>query len=102
MAGKRLTKSQFIGAIADKAELNKKQTSAVLDAMNEVIIAQLGKKGGEVVLPGMLKLSVAVKPAVSAHKGINPFTKEPMMYKAKPARKVVKARALKAFKDAVK
>ena len=103
MAGKRMSKSQFVGAIAEQAELSKKQVAAVLDAMNAVVVAELGKKGpGEVVLPGLLKLVVAVKPAVPAHKGINPFTKQEQMFKAKPARKIVKARALKGFKDSIK
>ena len=103
MPGKRMSKSQFVGTIAEQTELSKKQISAVLDAMNQVVIDELGKKGpGEVVLPGLLKLVVVVKKAVPAHKGINPFTKVEQMFKAKPARKVVKARALKGFKDAIK
>ena len=103
MPGKRMSKSQFVGAIAEKTEMSKKEVTAVLDAMNAVVIAELGKKGpGEVVLPGLLKLVVSVKPAVAAHKGINPFTKVEQMFKAKPARKVVKARALKGFKDSIK
>jgi nucleoid DNA-binding protein len=103
MPGKRMSKSQFVGTIAEETELSKKQITAVLDAMNQVVISELGKKGpGEVVLPGLLKLVVVNKPAVPAHKGINPFTKEPALFKAKPARKVVKARVLKGFKDAVK
>ena len=53
------------------------------------------------MLPGLLKLSVVTKPATSQHEGVNPFTKEPMTYKAKAARKVVKVRALKALSDAV-
>jgi nucleoid DNA-binding protein len=103
MASKRMTKSQFVGAIAEKADLSKKEVSAVLDAMNVVVVSELGKKGpGEVVLPGLLKLVVVTKPAVPAHKGINPFTKQEQMFKAKPARKAVKARALKGFKDSIK
>ena len=53
---------------------------------------ELGKKGpGQFVVPGLLKFKVARKPATKAKTGINPFTKEPMTYKAKPARNVVKA-----------
>ncbi len=104
-SAKRMTNSQFIAAIADKvekSELTKKQVSAVLDAMNMVVTQQLGKKGaGEVVVPGMLKLNVIVKPAVPEHEGINPFTKQPTIFKAKPARKVVKVRVLKGLKDAI-
>jgi nucleoid DNA-binding protein len=99
---KRLSKSQFVAAVAQKADVPKKQAATVLEAVNAVIIHELGKKGpGEVTVPGLLKLKVAVKPAVPAHEGIDPFTKEKRMFKAKPARRVVKARAVKAFKDAV-
>ena len=102
MAGKRMSKTQFVAAVAEKSGLSKKETNAALEAINKVVTRELGKKGpGEVVLPGLLKLSVVVKPATRAHEGLNPFTKEPMTYKAKPARKVVKARALKTLTDAV-
>ena len=53
-------------------------------------------------MPGLLKIMVIQKPATNAHKGINPFTKQEQMFKAKPARKVIKVRALKALKDMVK
>ena len=102
MASKRMSKGQFVNAVAEKSGLTKKQANAALDAINTVVTRELSKKGpGEVVLPGLLKLSVVNKPAVPQHEGINPFTKEPMTYKAKPARKVVKVRALKALTDAV-
>jgi nucleoid DNA-binding protein len=102
MAKSKLSKSQFVAAVADKAGVSKKEAGAALAAMNSVIINQLTKKGGgEVIVPGLLKLMVVVKPAVPARNGINPFTKEPQVFKAKPARKVVKARPVKALKDAV-
>ena len=44
---------------------------------------------------------VTKKPAAKARKGINPFTKEETTFKAKPARKVIKGRPVKAAKDAV-
>jgi len=102
MAGKRMSKTQFVAAVAEKSGLTKKETNAALEAITKVVTRELGKKGpGEVVLPGLIKLSVVVKPATPAHEGLNPFTKQPMTYKAKPARKVVKARALKTLTDAV-
>lgn len=102
MAKSKLSKSQFVAAVADKAGVSKKEAGAALAAMNDVIVNQLTKKGGgEVIVPGLLKLTVVVKPAVPARNGINPFTKEPQVFKAKPARKVVKARPVKALKDAV-
>jgi nucleoid DNA-binding protein len=102
MAGQKLTKSQFVAEIAERTGITKKQAGAVLDAMSEVITAQLGKKGpGEITIPGLLKLNVVDKPAVPERQGINPFTKEPTVFKAKPASRTVKARPVKALKDAV-
>jgi len=100
MAGKRMTKTELVGAIAKKSGLDKKQVNAALDGLNAVIYKEL-KSQGEVVIPGLLKLVTVKKPAVPAHEGVNPFTKEMQMFKAKPARKVVKARPAKALKDAV-
>ena len=100
MAEKRLTKSEFLVAIAEKSALSKKQAGTVMDAISAVITEQL-KASGEVTLPGLLKLTVSTKPATEARPGINPFTKEPTTIAAKPARKVVKARPVKALKDAV-
>ena len=102
MAKKRMSKAQFVTAVAEESGLTKKQANTALDAINAVVARELGKKGpGEVILPGLLKLSVVNKPATREHEGVNPFTKEPMTYKAKMARKVVKIRALKALTDAV-
>ncbi|MCL5998840.1 MAG: HU family DNA-binding protein [Chloroflexi bacterium] len=102
MAGQKLTKSQFVATIAEKSGLNKKQTTAALDAMSDLIAQQLGKDGpGEVTIPGLIKLNVVEKPAVPERPGVNPFTKEPTVFKAKPASRTVKARPVKALKDAV-
>jgi DNA-binding protein HU-beta len=102
MPSKRMSKSELVAAIAEKTDLNNKQVSATLEALSEVVMQQLGKKGpGEVTIPGLLKLNVVIKPATPEHEGINPFTKQPTVFKAKPERKVVKARPLKALKDAV-
>ncbi len=102
MPNKRMSKSQFVTAVAEKSGLNQKQASSMLDAINVLVVDQLGKRGpGEVLIPGLLKLNVVDKPATSQHQGVNPFTKEPMTYKAKAAHKVIKVRLLKALKDAV-
>lgn len=102
MPNKRMNKSQFVTAMAEKGGLNQKQASSALDAINAITVEQLSKRGpGEVLIPGLLKLNVVDKPATSQHEGVNPFTKEPMTYKAKPAHKVIKVRLLKALKDAV-
>ena len=52
-------------------------------------------------MPGLASFVVIKKPATKARKGINPFTKEPTIFKAKPARKIIKARPVKAAKEAV-
>jgi DNA-binding protein HU-beta len=100
MANKRMSKSELVEAIAKESGLEKKQVNAVLDGLNGVVYKEL-KSQHEVVIPGLLKLTAVTKPAVPAREGINPFTKEKTMFKAKPARKVIKPRALKALKDAL-
>jgi DNA-binding protein HU-beta len=98
----RLNKSQFVAALAEQSGLDKKQATAALDTINTIVAQQLGKQGpGEILIPGLLKLNVVDKPATPKHEGINPFTKEPMTFKAKAARQVIKVRPLKALKDAI-
>ena len=100
MAGKRMSKTELIEEIANQSGLEKKQVSAVLDSLNNVVYKEL-KAENEVTIPGLVKLTAVKKPAVPAREGINPFTKEKTMFKAKPARNVIKPRPLKALKDAV-
>ncbi len=97
---KHLSKTEFVEALANQSGLEKKQVSAVLDSLNDLIYKEL-KAEHEVVIPGLVKLVSVNKPAVPEHEGINPFTKEKTMFKAKPARKVIKPRPLKALKDAL-
>ena len=98
----KLTKTQIVGALADSTGLTKKQVSSVMDAMNNLIEGSIKKRGaGEFTIPGMMKITTVRKPAVKARKGINPFTGEETMFKAKPARNVVKIRLLKNLKDMV-
>lgn len=100
MAARRMSKSQFINTFAEKTGMNKKQATQTLDTLNALAVEQL-HSSGELVIPGLVKLAVAEKPATKERQGINPFTKQPMTFKAKPARKVVKARPVKALKDAL-
>jgi nucleoid DNA-binding protein len=96
------TKANLIATVADNTELSRKQVTDVFDALGAVIKKDLSKKGpGVVNVAGLLKLSVQRKPATKARKGINPFTGEDTVFKAKPARNVVKARPLKTLKDMV-
>ncbi len=102
MAGQKMSKSEFIEMFAKKSGMEKKQATVALDTLNSMVAEQLGPQGpGEITIPGLLKLNVVVKPATPERQGINPFTKQPTTFKAKPARKVVKVRPLKALKDAV-
>jgi len=96
----KLTKTQIVGALADNTGLTKKQVSAVMDAMNNLIEGSIKKRGaGEFTIPGMMKITTVRKPAVKARKGINPFTGEETMFKAKPATTAVKIRPLKRMKE---
>lgn len=103
MAGtKRLTKAQVVAELAELAETDKKAIVRVLDALQELIKKQLGPRGPkEFVIPGLLKLKAITKAATKEKQGTNPFTKQPMIYKAKPATKKIKATALKALKDLI-
>lgn len=96
----RQNKTQVLQQIADVTELSKKQVQAVLDELTNVIEGHIKKKGvGEFVLPGLLKITTVKKPATKARKGINPFTKEEVTFKAKPASTSVKVRPLKKLKE---
>ena len=96
----RLSKTELIAELANESGLEKKQVNAVLEALNNIVYKEL-KSDREVTIPGLLKLTSVRKPAVPEREGINPFTKEPTIFKAKPARTVIKPRPLKALKDAV-
>ncbi len=98
----KYSKTQILEAIANDTGLPRKQIAAVLDSLAGVIELHVKKKSaGEFVLPGLLKITAVAKPAVKARKGINPFTGEETMFKAKPATTVVKVRPLKKLKDMV-
>ncbi|MEQ8317996.1 MAG: HU family DNA-binding protein [Phycisphaerales bacterium] len=100
--GKPRTKSEIQALIAEHVGISKKEVAQVFDTMSTMIAADL-KKGsvGTFNVPGMMKVTVQRKPATKARKGINPFTGEPTVFKAKPARNVVKVRPLKGLKDMV-
>jgi DNA-binding protein HU-beta len=99
---KTLSKSGLIQAITDSAgeQLNRKQVKTVLESLITVGHREL-KKAGIFTLPGFAKFRVVKKPATKARQGINPFTKQPMTFAAKPASKSVRARPIKAIKDAL-
>ena len=96
----QMSKSQLIEKIATTTEVSKKEVKGVMEALVDVGHKEL-KKNGVFLVPGFAKFVVVKKPATKARKGTNPFTGEEMMFKAKPARKIVRARPVKAAKDAV-
>ena len=102
MAAKLMTKSELVQKIAEKhgEAITRKDVKGVIESLAEIGYREL-KKTGAFVVPGFAKFVVIKKPAVKARKGINPFTKEPTVFKARPARKIIKARPVKATKDAV-
>ena len=100
---KPATKSEILACIAEATQLSRKQVESVFDALSGLIKAAVGKDGpGVFVSPGLMKIMVVEKPATPERKGINPFTKQEQIFKAKPARKVIKVRPLKALKDMAK
>ena len=97
---KAFTKSEILTNIAEETALSRKQVSSVFDSLANQIKSAVSKKGpGVFAVPGLMKITIKNKPATKARKGINPFTGQETMFKAKPARKVVKIQALKALKD---
>jgi len=94
------TKSEILATISKDTELSRKQVGAVFDSLHAVIRKSL-RSHGLCTLPGLLKLKVVKKPATKAREGINPFTKEKVMFKAKPASKKVRALPLKNLKSFV-
>src|SRR3954465_11606872 len=96
----QMTKSQLIDKIAAESELPKKDVRGVLESLATIGYKEL-KKTGVFLVPGFAKFVVIKKPATKERQGTNPFTKEPMTFKAKPARKIIRARPVKAAKEAV-
>ncbi|MBL0926689.1 MAG: HU family DNA-binding protein [Phycisphaerales bacterium] len=101
-ASKARTKGEVYKTIAAHAGLHHRDVQGVLHVMGSMIAADLSKNGpGVFNVPGMMRVMVQRKPATKAREGVNPFTGEKMMFKAKPARNVVKVRPLKGLKDMV-
>ncbi len=96
------SKSDVFGTIGQHAGLHRRDVAAVFHALGSLIKADLSKQGAGVFkVPGMMRITVTRKPATKARMGINPFTKEEVMFKAKPARNVVRVRPLRGLKEMV-
>jgi nucleoid DNA-binding protein len=101
-AKKPMTKSEVLSSLSESSGLSKKEVAGLFDDLTKMISKSLKKSGpGVFTVPGLSKIKVVRKPATKARKGINPFTREETIFKAKPARNVVKIQPLKALKDMV-
>ncbi len=95
-----MTKTAMMAAISEETGLSKKEVAAVFESLGGLIEGHVKKGGaGTCTVPGLMKIKTVRKPAQRARKGINPFTGEETMFKAKPARTVVKVLPLKKLKD---
>lgn len=96
----KMTKSQILTDIGTATDLSRKQVAAVFDELESLVGRSIAKRGlGEFTIPGLMKITTVKKPAKKARKGINPFTGEEQMFKAKPASMAVKVRPLKKLKE---
>ena len=94
------TKTQLFTTLAERTDMKKKDIATIFDELALIINGHVKRNGaGVFTLPGLLKVKVERKPATKARKGINPFTGEPTVFKAKPARNVIKCQPLKALKE---
>ncbi len=101
-AAKAMNKTEICTALGEATGLTKQQVGSLFDELSKLIGKNLGNDGpGSFAIPGLLQIKVVRKPATEEHKGINPFTKEELVIKAKPAKNVVKVTALKGLKDLV-
>jgi nucleoid DNA-binding protein len=101
-AKKAMTKTEILSALAISTGLTKQQVVGLFDELAKLISANLADSGpGVIAIPDLLQIKVVRKPAVAEHDGVNPFTKQPMIIKAKPAKNVVKLVALKGLKSLV-
>lgn len=94
------TKSQIQSHIADETGLSKKDVAAVFESLEGLIQKNLKPRGPQAFnMPGLMKIVVRKRPATKARVGRNPATGEEIQIAAKPAKKVVKVRALKGLKE---
>jgi nucleoid DNA-binding protein len=101
-AAKPMNKTELTNALITATGLTKAQVNTFFEELTKIMSQQLGDGGpGEFTLPSLAKIKVVRKPATPERMGIDPFTKQEKLFKAKPARKVVKVNALKGLKDLV-
>merc|ERR1712181_140630 len=98
--GSAMTASAAYQSAAETTGLKTKDVKGTMEAIMGIAAEEL-KKTGSFKLAGMLNMKLKKKPATPARKGVNPFTKEPCVFKAKPASKTVKVFAMKKLKEAI-
>ncbi len=99
---KPMTKTEIIASLCESTGLAKDQVAGLFDELAKLIERNLKETGpGTFTIPGLMKINVVRKLATPERRGINPFTKEETVFKAKPAKNVVKVVALKGLKDMV-
>lgn len=97
-----MSKTQFVATFTKQSGLTSSQARTAIRTINAIIGQQLGKDGpGQILIPGLLKLIVVDKPATPQHNGVSPLTNEQVTYPAKAAHKVLRARPLKALREAL-
>ena len=95
----KLSKSQMFEALAEDSGVTKSEVKKVWGSLERLIEASICERGyGQFTLPGLMKVTTVRRPAIKARRGINPFTKEEIWFKAKPASTGVRIRALKKMK----
>merc|ERR1719174_904162 len=99
-AGGATTATGAFAAVAESVELKPKQVKSIITAYLDLAATEL-KKNGNFKLGGVLNMKLKKKPARPARKGVNPFTKEPCVFKAKPASKTVRVLPMKKLKEAI-
>jgi nucleoid DNA-binding protein len=100
-ARKMRSKSEVYSVVAQHVGIHRRDVAAVFHTLASLIKADLKGGAGVFNVPSMMRITLKRRPATKARKGINPFTKEEVMFKAKPARNVVRIRPLKALKEGV-
>merc|ERR1712224_787498 len=98
MKASGMTATAVYQSVADTVGVKAKDAKAVVEALMDVAVSEV-KKAGSFKLAGMLNMKLKNKPATKAKKGINPFTKEPCVFKAKPASKTVRCLPMKKLKE---
>merc|ERR1719224_41524 len=93
-----MTQTGVFQSVSETTGLKTKEVKGVVEALMGVAVEQV-KKSGSFKLAGMLNMKLKNKPATKARKGVNPFTKEPCVFKAKPASKTVRCLPTKKLKE---